>query len=202
MKDNTHGTRFTRPAVAALALLLVPAAALAQVVIFGGDREGGFENSFFLRRLDGPGLFLLGGNASAPVTINMDGPGLLITCGQESSGGASVAYEFIPTEPDTTEGPDARAEAAIRRLSEEFARGEPNYDLMTPCMAGTARSQLESLRDQFESLGPVETVTFNDDWSSQGVDSFDVEYADGSLRWVIALTSDGKAKMWMFHEIS
>lgn len=149
---------------------------------------------------DGPRMLLLGGGAAAePVVVNMDGPGYLITCG-ENSGGASVAYEFVASEPRAAAGPDPRSEAAIRRLSEEFSRGEPNYDLMTPCMTGTTRAQLERLQRQFTSLGPIETVTFDEDWSARGTDTFDVEYANGDLTWMIALTPDGLASMWMFHE--
>jgi len=217
MKSNTYQAGFARGAVAVLAVLAVSVSALAQsesesndsaaaaarpplVVMHSGRRGEGFY-SFFSAAAGGPRMvFLGGGEASEPVVINMDGPGYLITCGQASAG-ASIGYEFVAAEPGATESPDPRAEAAVRRLSEEFARGEPNYDLMTPCMAGTARAQLEDMRRRFTSLGPVETVTFNEDWSAQGADSFDVEYADGSLRWIIALTSDGQAKMWMFHDM-
>jgi hypothetical protein len=107
------------------------------VILHSGGRGEGSYN-FFSRAAGGPGMILLGdGDDSAPVVINMDGPGYLITCGS-ASGGASIAYEFVAAEPRTTDGPDPRSEAAVRRLSEEFARGEPNYDLMTPCMSSTA----------------------------------------------------------------
>jgi hypothetical protein len=88
----------------------------------------------------------------------------------------------------------------VRRLSEEFARGEPNYDLMTPCMAEAARAQLDDLTRRFTSLGPITTVTVNEDRSSPGIDTYDVEYDNGSLTWLIRLTSDGRTEFWMFHD--
>jgi hypothetical protein len=109
----------------------------------------------------------------------------------------AIEYEFLALELRTTAGPDPRTEAAVRRLSEEFARGEPNYDLMTLCMGQTARAQADSLRRQFGSLGPIKTVTVNEDWSSPGIDAYDVDYDQGSLTWAIALTPDGKTRMWM-----
>jgi hypothetical protein len=217
MENYTYKTGFARAAMAVMAVFVASPSALAQsdsesndnatatarqpLVIMHSGRRGEGSYSFFSRAADGQRMVLLGGgDASEPVVINMDGPGYLITCGQ-ASGGASIAYEFVAAEPRTMDGPDPRTEAAVRRLSEEFARGEPDYDLMTPCMAGTARTQLESLRQRFTSLGPIEAVTFDADWSAQGADAFDVEYAEGSLRWVIAVTADGLAKMWMFHEM-
>lgn len=212
MKITTYETGMA--ATAALALLVAPATSLTQPVpepfdnaaaasprlfFLAGPGNSGRFDRFILRDRNSATL-LLGGASSQPTVVNVTGPGLLIRCGQVSSGGASIEYEFSALEPTMTVGPDPRTEAAVRRLSEEFARGEPNYELMTPCMAAAARAELDSLRRRFTSMGPIRKVTVNEDWSSPGIDAYDVEYDDGSLTWVIALTQDGKTKVWMFHD--
>lgn len=106
--------------------------------------------------------------------------------------------EIRELELRTTGDPDARAEAAIRRLSEEFARGEPDYDLMAPCMARTVRADLGSLRQRFAALGPIKGMRFDASRSAKGVDAYEVEYAEGSLNWVIGLNSEGQTEVWMF----
>jgi hypothetical protein len=90
--------------------------------------------------------------------------------------------------PRTTQQPGG--EATIRRVSEELARGEPNYDLLSPQMADLARRQLAVMKERFSSLGPVESVTFVE--VSPNGDVYEVRYANGGLRWIISLTSDGK----------
>jgi hypothetical protein len=42
-----------------------------------------------------------------------------------------------------------------------------------------------------QSLGAIESVTFVE-VDAQGRDAFDVKFANGSLRWTIVLTEDGK----------
>lgn len=123
--------------------------------------------------------------------ITANGP-ILLLCG-----------EVRVLKPRIKGAPDPRSEAAVRRLSEEFARGEPNYDLMTPCMATSVRGQLSALRERFRELGPIETMTFDLGGSALGADAYDVydvEYANGSLTWVIGIDSDDRTEIWMFHD--
>lgn len=83
------------------------------------------------------------------------------------------------------------SEPTIRRTADELARGEPNYDLLLPGMQEVTRAQLPGLQRMFQSLGAIETVTFVE-VGPQGGDVFDVKFANGALRWNIALTPDGK----------
>src|SRR5690606_2962258 len=178
-----------------------PTASGTQFLVLGNaeGRGGAANGSSFIVRNDAASASIFLGSSSKPVALNVDGPGFVIRCGQASSGGAAIEYEFIPSEPATA-GPDPRSEAAVRRLSQEFARGEPDYDLMTLCMAQTARAQLDSLTRRFRSLGAITAVTRNENRSAPGIDAYDVEYVNGSLTWVVALTQDGKVKLWTFHE--
>ncbi len=94
-------------------------------------------------------------------------------------------------EPRTT--PQPGADAAIQRFSQELARGEPNYDLLSPQLGQLARDQLPALRDRYSSLGAVESMKFVViDYSRGGANLYDVQYENGALRIWIVLTPDGK----------
>jgi hypothetical protein len=67
----------------------------------------------------------------------------------------------------------------------------PNYDLLSPQMADVTRQQLPALKQRISSLGPVQSVTFVE-VGPNGGDVYEVRYANGGLRWIISLTSDGK----------
>jgi hypothetical protein len=86
-------------------------------------------------------------------------------------------------------------------LSEELARGEPNYDLLSPQMAEITRKQLTVLKERFSSLGPVQSVTFVEVAPSGG-DVYEVRYANGGLRWNLSLASDGKLQGAGFQPIA
>ena len=92
-------------------------------------------------------------------------------------------------EPRKTANP--LSEPTIRRTASELARGEPNYDLLTPGMQQVTRAQLAGLQQTFQSLGAIETVTFVE-VDGQGGDAFDVKFANGGLRWSIVVLLDGK----------
>jgi len=92
-------------------------------------------------------------------------------------------------EPRKTANP--LSEPTIRRTASELARGEPNYDLLTPGMQQVTRAQLAGLQQTFQSLGAIETVTFVE-VDGQGGDAFDVKFANGGLRWSIVVLPDGK----------
>ena len=83
------------------------------------------------------------------------------------------------------------SEPTIRRTADELARGEPNYDLLTPGMQQVTRAQLAGLQQTFQSLGAIESVTFVE-VDMQGGDAFDVKFANGGLRWSIVVLPDGK----------
>ena len=101
----------------------------------------------------------------------------------------AVLSEARLFEPRSTANP--LSEAAVRRMVAELARGEPNYDLLTPALQEVTRQQLPQLQQLFQSLGAIESVTFVE-VGPQGGDVFDVKFANGAVRWNIALTPDGK----------
>ena len=157
----------------------------------------------------GLAMFLPGGRAQNPITgTNWEGVGVKPDVVTPSAEALKAALERLGQAPTATEidalsqtrlfeprsTPQPGSAAAVRRMSEENARGEPDFDLLTPGMAQAARAQVESLRQLFSDLGPIQSVTFVD-VDPMGADIYDVEYANGSLTWVIALTPDGKTAM-------
>ena len=150
-------------------------------------------------------MFIPGGRARNPITgTNWEGVGVIPDVAVSSENalkvalgnlGISLAGVEIDTvsqsrvfAPRTT--PQPGGETTVRRVSEELARGEPNYDLFSPQMADVTRPQLTAMKERFSSLGPVESVTFVEVGSSGDV--YEVRYANGGLRWIISLTADGK----------
>jgi hypothetical protein len=83
------------------------------------------------------------------------------------------------------------AETAVRRMSDENARGEPNYELLSPELGQAARNQLEGLKKLFSDLGPLATVKFLE-VNAQGADTYEAQYANGKVLWTILLGPDGK----------
>ena len=55
-----------------------------------------------------------------------------------------------------TQGPAPGAEKALRRNIAELLAGEPDYDLMSPRIAGVTRQQLPNLHQMIKELDAVE----------------------------------------------
>jgi hypothetical protein len=176
---------------------------LAEIV---GETTGGGANPGGTAQLAaGLTMFIPGGRARNPITgTNWEGVGVIPDVAVSSENALKVALEHLGVsragveidtvsqsrvfEPRTTRQPGG--EATLRRVSEELARGEPNYDLFSPQMAEVTKPQLTALKERFSSLGPVESVTFVE--VAPSGDVYEVRYANGGLRWTISLTSDGK----------
>jgi hypothetical protein len=87
------------------------------------------------------------------------------------------------------------SEAALRRLIDEYARGEPHYDSMTPKAARVARrTERIGVLFPIEKIIPfekLESVTFLST-NARGADVYLVKLGPGGMLWEIELTSDGK----------
>jgi hypothetical protein len=99
-----------------------------------------------------------------------------------------VVEPLLP--PRTT--PQPGSQAAVRRLIEDFARGEPDYDLLPPGLAQAARDDLPALQDMFGQLGAIETITFLY-VDRRGADVYDVRLANASLVIWLMLDDAGRA---------
>lgn len=172
-----------------------------------GETTGGGANPGGMAPLSPDfAMFVPGGRGENPTTgTNWEGVGVKPDVAVPASDALKAALGLLGHTTDKTEI-DALSEArlfeprstanplsepTIRRTADELARGEPNYDLLTPGMQEVTRQQLPQLQQRFQSLGAIESVTFVS-VDAQGADAFDVKFANGGLRWTIVLTPDGK----------
>ena len=151
-------------------------------------------------------MFVPGGRGENPTTgTNWEGVGVKPDVATPAADALKVALGLLGQATDETEidtlsearlfEPRSTAnplsEPTIRRTADELARGEPNYDLLTPGMQQVTRQQLAGLQQTFKNLGAIESVTFVE-VDAQGGDAFDVKFANGALRWSIVVLPDGK----------
>lgn len=177
--------------------------------VVGETTGGGANPGGSVQLASGLRMFVPGGRARNPITgTNWEGVGVTPDVDVPSADALKVALERLGQAPGQrdidalSEGrkfevrtmPVAGSEAAVRRMIDELVRGEPDYNLLSESMAHVTREQLPNLQQMFTELGPVESVTFVE-VDPVGADVFDVQFARGSLTWVIVLTSDGKTAM-------
>lgn len=79
-------------------------------------------------------------------------------------------------------------EAALHRLIDGIASGNPNYDEMSPALAAATRKQMAWLQP-LADLGTIQSIRFLG-VGEQGEDVYSVRQANGATHWRIAL--DGK----------
>jgi hypothetical protein len=172
-----------------------------------GETTAGAANAAGLVPL-APGLLMMlsvGRTQNTVTGTNWEGAGVKPDIAATRSEALVVVLEQLGAAPSATDidalsearvfaprsTPQPGGEAAVRRMSEENARGEPNYDLLSPEMANATRVQLEGLKKTFTELGPIKSVKFVN-VGPMGADVYEAEYANGSLTWQIVLTPDGK----------
>ena len=180
--------------------------ALKLATIVGETTGGGANPGGMAPLAGGFGMFVPGGRGENPTTgTNWEGVGVQPDVVVPAADALKTALGLLGHTTDKTEI-DALSEArlfeprktanplsepTIRRTAEELARGEPNYDLLTPGMQQVTRAQLAGLQQLMQSMGAIESVTFVE-VDAQGGDAFDVKFANGTMRWSIVLTPDGK----------
>ena len=88
------------------------------------------------------------------------------------------------------QSPAPGTEAALRRLFEGLASGQPNYADMTPALAAATREQLPHLQPFLADLGAVESTHFLG-VGAQGEDVYSMRHENGASHWRIALDDKG-----------
>jgi hypothetical protein len=172
-----------------------------------GETTAGAANAAGMAPL-GPGLAMMLSSArtrNAITGTNWEGVGVQPDVATASSDALKVALERLGQMPAGGEidalselrvfTPRSTAqpggEAAVRRMSDENLRGEPNYDLLSPELGQATRNQLDGLKRLFAELGPIESVRFME-VGPQGADQYEARYANGTMVWTILLDADGK----------
>jgi hypothetical protein len=83
------------------------------------------------------------------------------------------------------------SEQALRRYIDALRRGEPNYDDMTPQIAGYTRHALVLNQAILARLGALRAMLFRTALAN-GTDVYFVHFANGSAEWRIGLVKQGK----------
>jgi hypothetical protein len=172
-----------------------------------GDVTGGGANPGGMAPISpGFGMFVPMGRPENPTTgKNWEGVGVQPDVAAPAADALKVALGLLGQKTDQTSidalsqarlftprtTPNPASEAAIRRMLDELARGEPNYDLLAPGMQELTRQQLPRLQETFSSLGAIQSTKFVE-VDPQGGDVYDVKFASTSFTVMIALTQDGK----------
>ncbi len=172
-----------------------------------GETTSGAANAAGIAPLVPPLALMLSGarTENAVTRTNWEGTGVKPDIAASSADALKVALERLgrssaPSAVDAAS--DARvftprstaqpgADAAVRRMSDELARGQPNYDLLSPELGQATRTQLEGLKRTFSELGAIQSVTFVE-VGPQGADNYEAQYANGKVAWTILLGPDGK----------
>lgn len=172
-----------------------------------GETTAGAANAAAIVPLVPPlALMLSGARTENAVTgTNWEGTGIKPDVETSSADALKVALERLGSSsaasavdaasetrvftPRSTAQPGG--DAAVRRMSDELARGEPNYDLLSPDLGNATRAQLEGLKRMFTNMGPIQSLRFIE-VGPQGADNYEVQYANGKVAWTILLGPDGK----------
>jgi hypothetical protein len=101
---------------------------------------------------------------------------------------ALTSNEPLPP-PRTTAQPGS--EAALRHVIAGLADGNPDYGALAPPLADLTRKQLPMLRDLFQRVGALQSITFKG-VSLNGVDQYLAQFANGALLFSISLDPQGK----------
>ena len=172
-----------------------------------GETTGGGANPGTIRPLGaGLSMFLPTGKARSPITgASWEGAGVRPDIAVPAGLALKVALEKLGQKPRSEDiaalsqaslfhmrtTPLPGAEAALRRMIETNARGQPDYDQYGSALAEAVRGRLPTIQARLAALGPIRSVTFRGP-SMMGGDRFEVKFANGVLLWSISLAPDGK----------
>jgi hypothetical protein len=89
------------------------------------------------------------------------------------------------------------SEAALRRLIEGLANGEPHYDEMSPALGQVTREQLPALQKSIVGFGPLRSVSFKG-VGPGGADIYEVVFEHAVREFRLLLESDGRVHWALF----
>ncbi|ERF86203.1 DUF3471 domain-containing protein [Bradyrhizobium viridifuturi] len=87
------------------------------------------------------------------------------------------------------QAPSPGTEAALHRLIDGIASGNPDYNEMSPALAAATRKQMQWLQP-LADLGNIQSIRFLG-VGEQGEDVYSVRQANGATHWRIALDDKG-----------
>lgn len=85
----------------------------------------------------------------------------------------------------------SNSENILLRVIADHARGEPDFDGMSPPLAVLAKEQREFIKGEMDSAGPLKRLVFKG-VSQDGLDIYDAHFENADMEWGFALTPKGK----------
>ncbi|MBR1132328.1 glyoxalase superfamily protein [Bradyrhizobium iriomotense] len=147
------------------------------------------ETEFVAREIDAELRFTLGPDGTpTAVVLRQHGndhimPRIDATVAQDLQRAIQTRMSTRSANPGTA--------AALRRLIESVASGQPNYGEMSADLAEATRKQLPRLQPGLADLGPITSIEFLG-VGAQGQDVYSVWHQGGAAsHWHIALGNDG-----------
>jgi hypothetical protein len=179
---------------------------LKRAVLVGETTGGGANPSGELQLGADLLMFLPVGKARSPITgANWEGVGVTPEIAAPADQALKVALEKLGEKPASAaiaslsqaslfqvrNTPLPGTEAALRRMIETEARGQPEYDRYSPALAQATRDQWGDIQAMSAAMGPLQSATFRGP-DMFGGDSFEVRFAKGAGIYSIRLAPDGK----------
>jgi hypothetical protein len=160
-------------------------------------------------RLDGQRVITHGGgiNAFNSVLTWLPESGLRVAVisNSEAVSSALVQRRIIaaltseePPAPRTM--PQPGSDAVLRKYIADIVAGTPDYSMMSPLGAQATRTMLPLLRQTYQSLGPLRSLTFTR-VTLQDFDSYRAEFANSAAIYAINLSPDGKIAMMNYRPL-
>ncbi|WP_342737789.1 glyoxalase superfamily protein [Bradyrhizobium sp. B117] len=147
------------------------------------------ETEFVARDIEVAFRFTLGPDG-IPTAVILHQHGNDHTMQRIDAGAAQELQRAIETRMSSRSANPGSA-AALRRLVESLAAGQPNYGEMSAALAELTRKQLPRLQPGLADMGPITSIEFLG-VGAQGQDVYSVWHQGGAAsHWHIALGSDG-----------
>ncbi|MDQ7813898.1 MAG: hypothetical protein RDU12_14425, partial [Brevundimonas sp.] len=91
---------------------------------------------------------------------------------------------------------NAASEETLRTIIAEIQAGELDYSRMTDDLAAAVREQEAVVTPMIQGLGALVSVDFTG--SRNGIDLFDIIFANAATQWMIGVNPEGKVSALMF----
>lgn len=98
--------------------------------------------------------------------------------------------------PEAPEPANAASEETLRTIIAELQAGALDYGRMTDDLAAAVREQEATVTPLVQGFGAVVSVSFAG--SRDGIDLFNVIFAEAATQWMIGLTPEGKVSALLF----
>lgn len=106
------------------------------------------------------------------------------------------APQAAPAAEFSAERASEASEETLREIVAELQAGEPDYGRMTDDLAAAVREQEAVVTPLVQGFGALVSVAFVG--SRDGIDVFNVIFAEAETQWLIGLTPEGKVSALLF----